>query len=202
MFQVVVRTTFRLVLPRWESWWSAALLGVSSARGTVYGLVEGAEPLAVLDGRTLSTRAELPQAVTAQMKKMMEQVYGVEMRGLHGVLDKRLIADEAKKKGVSAEELYQAEVVSKVPDPSEETMKAYYVARQEQFKGQPYESVRGQILQGMKSQEIQKAEVLYVQGLLQKAVDDGELVLLLTPPKLDLPIDPKRMKGEMKAPVI
>ncbi len=158
------------------------------------------QPLAVLDGQPIY-ESELPPAEATQLQKMMAQVYGVELRGLHGVLDKKLIADEAKKRGVSEEELFKTEVVAKAAEPTEDEVKAYYVARQAQYKGQPYDAVKEQIREGMKGTEIKKTEVTYVQSLLQKAVDDGELVFLLTPPKSDLPVDPARMRGDAKAPI-
>jgi protein-disulfide isomerase len=143
---------------------------------------------------------QLPAAEQTQLERMMTQVYAVEMRALHETLDQKLIEAEAKKKGVSADDLFKAEVLSKVPDPTEDQVRAYYEARPEQ-KSHPYDEVKDSIRQGMKNVAVQKVRGAYVQGLWQQAMNDGELSLLLTPPKVDVKVDTSRMRGDPAAPV-
>jgi protein-disulfide isomerase len=162
--------------------------------------VKAAEQLATFDGQTVD-ESDLPTAEQAQLQNMMQQVFAVRMRGLHGVLDKKLIAAEAARRGVSVEELFKTEVVAKAAEPSEDEVKAYYQSRQVQYKTQPYDSVKDEIRQGLKNVAIKKAEGVYVQGLMQQAVNDGKLVFLITPAKTDLNIDPERLRGDPQAPI-
>jgi protein-disulfide isomerase len=131
---------------------------------------------------------------------MLQQVYGVKLRALHAVLDQKLVEAEAKTKGVSVEDLMKSEVISRVADPSEDQVSAYYQTHQSQIN-QPFEDASDKIRQGLKDLEIQKARLLYVQDLLQQAVNDGELVVLLSPPKVEMTADPARLRGDSKAPV-
>jgi len=157
------------------------------------------EPLAVIDGQTIDG-SQLPTGEQAQLQRMMVRVYGVQLRALHEVLDQKLVDAEAKRMGVSVEDLVKSEVISKIPDPSDDEVRAYYQAHQGQIN-QPFDEAKDKVRIGMKEGEIPKARMLYVQGLWLKAVADGELVVLLTPPKLELPIDPARLRGDPKAPV-
>jgi protein-disulfide isomerase len=157
------------------------------------------EPLAVVDGQTID-ESQLAPEVQAQLQRMMQQVYGVKLRALHAVVDQRLVEAEAKKKGTSPDDLMKSEVLFRVAGPADDQVNAYYQAHQSQMT-QPFDEVKEKLRQGMKDLEIQKARMEYILGLWQKAVNDGELVLLVTPPKVELPVDPERVRGDPKAPI-
>lgn len=157
------------------------------------------QPLATIDGLPV-TDDQLPAADQAQLTRMMVQVYSVKLRALHTVLDQKLIAAEAKKKGITADELFKSEILAKVPEPTEDQVKAYYATRTEPNKA-PYDDVKDKMRQNLKDLEVQKAQAAYIQGLWQQAAADGELVILMTPPKIEIAADPSRLRGDPKAPV-
>ena len=157
------------------------------------------EPLAVIDGQPIY-ESQLPADEQAQLQRMQQQVYAVKLRALHTVLDQKLAEAEAKKQGVSVQELWKSEVISKVADPSDEQVSAYYQAHQGQIN-QPFDEVKDKIRQGLRDADVQKARIIYVQDLLQHAVNGGELVVLLRPPKAEMTVDPTRLRGDPKAPV-
>jgi protein-disulfide isomerase len=130
----------------------------------------------------------------------MQQVFAVKRRALQETLYSKLVANEAKKKGVSPDDLVKSEVDSKVADPTDEDVTAYYQAHQSQIN-QPFDDIKEKLRQGLKDQEIQQARQLYAQGLMQQAVNDGELVVMLLPPKVEVSADPTRLRGDSKAPV-
>jgi len=109
-------------------------------------------------------------------------------RALQTVLNQKLLAAEANKRGVSAENLIKLEVDSKVAATSDDQVSAYYQGYPNEFH-QPLEDVRDKISE----------------GLMQRAVNEGKLVLLLSPPKVELTFDPARLRGDPrgdpKAPV-
>jgi len=157
------------------------------------------QPLAIIDGQPV-TDDQLPAADQAQLTRMMGQVYTVKMRALHTVLDQKLIAAEARKKGVTEEQLFNTEVLAKIADPTEEQIRAYYESRPE-MKQQPYDAVKDKIRDGMKGVEISKARTIYVQELMQQAINDGDLTLLIAPPSIEVTADPSRLRGDPNAPV-
>jgi protein-disulfide isomerase len=156
--------------------------------------------LAVIGGEPIYP-GQLPPEEQAQLQRMMQQVYSVKLRALREVLDRKLIEAEAKKKGVSVEDLLKTEVNSKVADPSDEEVSAYYQAHRQNLNNQPLDQVKEKIRQGLKDIEIQKASMVYTQGLLQRAVDEGDLIVKLRPPQVEMTVDPARLRGDAKAPV-
>ena len=74
-----------------------------------------------------------------------------------GVLDKeiddQLLADEAKKDNLTVDELLKREVDSKAKDPSEETLRIYYLATHSKA---PYAEVRDKIKDTIRSLETAK----------------------------------------------
>jgi protein-disulfide isomerase len=155
--------------------------------------------LAIVDGQPI-TEDQLPADEQAQLGRMMEQVYGVQMRALHTVLDQKLIQAESKRKGVTPDALFQSEVLAKVPEPTDAQIRADYESRPE-LKSHPYDEVRGKISDGLKGLAIQKQRALYVRELTQQAMNDGELTLLIAPPKVEITADPARLRGDSKAPI-
>ena len=131
---------------------------------------------------------------------MMQQVFAVKRRALQETLYSKLVANEAKKKGISPDDLVKSEVDSKVANPTDEDVTAYYQAHQSQLN-QPFDDIKDKLRQGLKDQEILQARQLYAQGLMQQAVNDGELVVMLFPPKVEVSADPARLRGDSKAPV-
>ncbi len=157
------------------------------------------EAYAIFDGQPIY-EDQLPASEQTQLQRMMQQVFGVRRRALQEVLNQKLVEAEAKKKGVSVDDLAKSEVDSKVADPTDDEVSAYYQAHQGQIN-QPFDEVKDKIRQGLKDQAIQKARALYLQGLMEQAVNDGELVVLLRPPKVEMSYDPARLRGDPKAPV-
>jgi protein-disulfide isomerase len=156
-------------------------------------------PLATFAGQPINDD-QLPVNDQMQLQRMMQQVWGVKRKALQTVLNQKLIEAEAKKKGVGKEDLLKSEVDSKVADPSDDEVSAYYKARQDQYH-QPLDEVRDKIRQDLKIQAILKARAAYAEELMQQAVNDGSVVLLVRPPKVDVPADPARLRGDPKAPV-
>jgi len=157
------------------------------------------EPLAVFEGKPLYEQ-DLPAADQVQLEKMMQQVYSVQLRALHTTTERRLVAAEAKRRGVTPEELFKTEVLAKVADPTDQQVRDSYEARKEQIN-QPFETAQDSVRRALKDTAIQKAQTVYVQTLSQSALNDGTLVLLIKPPKVDVIADASRLRGDVNAPI-
>ena len=156
-------------------------------------------PLAVIDGQAIY-EDQLPGREVTQLQRMMAQVYGVKLRALHETLDQKLIDAAAKKKGVSEEDLYKSEVLSKVPEPTDDQVKASYQSRQD-LKNSSFDEVKDRVRRDLKNEAIQQQRSAFIQGLWQSAVNDGELSILLAPPRIEITPDGSRMRGDPKAPI-
>jgi len=180
------------------AFWATILLSPLAAAQDKTAAVSP-DAYAIFEGQPIY-EDQLPAGEQAQLQRMMQQVFGVRRRALQEVLNQKLVEAEAKKRGVTAEELIKSDVDSKVADPTDDEVSGYYQAHQGQIS-QPFDEIKDKIKQGLKDHEIQKARELYVQGLMQQAVNDGDLVVLLRPPKVEMTFDPGRLRGDPKAPV-
>jgi len=157
------------------------------------------EPLAVFEGKPLYEQ-DLPSADQVQLEKMMQQVYTVQLRALHAATERKLIEVEAKRQGVTPDDLFKTEVLAKVADPTDQQVRDSYESRKEQIN-QPFETAQDSVRHALKQSAIQKAQTAYVQSLSQKALNDGTLVFLIKPPAFDVTADPSRLRGDASAPV-
>jgi len=155
------------------------------------------EPLAAFGGQPID-ESQLPPGEQSQLQRMMQQVYGVKLRALHEVLDQKLVEAEAKRQGVSVDDLFKSEVLAKATDPTEDQVNAYHQAHPGQAN-QPFDPVK--VRQEMKTLEVQRLRSIFIHSLWQQAINNGELVLLMTMPRVEFPIDPVRLRGDAKAPV-
>ncbi len=86
------------------------------------------------------------------------------------------------------------------PDPTSDEVSQYYQAHQDQIN-QPFDQAKENIAKTLKDQALQKGRLAYMQTLMQRAVNDNNLTVLISPPKVKIPVDPQRLKGDSKAPV-
>ncbi len=163
------------------------------------GKARSPEQLAVFDGQPIY-ESQLPPPDQAQLQRMLQQVFSVRRRALQGILNQKLLDAEAKKKGLSVDDLVKTEVDARVGNPTDDEVTVFYQSRQSQIT-QPFDEVKEKIRQGLKEQEIQKARTAYMEGLMQKAVDSGQLAVLMIPPKVEVPVDKGRLRGDPNAPV-
>jgi protein-disulfide isomerase len=97
--------------------------------------------------------------------------------------------------------LAAAEVDSKVPDPTASEVNAYYLSQKDQY-GKPLDEVRDQVRDTLKKLKIQQARQSYAKDLLAKAKARGAVVAFIGPKRMQVAVDPTRLKGSATAPVM
>jgi protein-disulfide isomerase len=127
---------------------------------------------------------------------LRKQEYKLKSDALNQSIRKKLIEVEAKKKGLSAGDLLKQEVDSKISDPSDDEAKGYYFAVKNQTT-LPFEQIKSQVKQLMRSAEVEQAREKYADSLRDKV----EVSILLQPPVVQVDYDPARVKGNADAPV-
>jgi protein-disulfide isomerase len=149
-------------------------------------------PVAKVGGQVVTAK-ELDEFAKGQLQQLdqqyQEQRYQVRRQGLESLIVKKLV--EAKAGGKPVEEFLQAELMDKVPDPTDAELKKVY----DEAKGQgrdlpPFAQVKDSIVRYVKQQQAQKALASYVDKL--KA--DAKVEILLAPYR------PPRVVVEAKGP--
>ena len=153
-------------------------------------------PVAMVDGQAIS-EDDLAPLVAGQLRPLRDQEYQIKKKALDTLIGQKIVEAEAKKKGLTSEQLLQQEVDAKVPDPSDVELNAVYALQREQL-GKPFEEVKTQLAQNLKRAKIQQARQEYSAKLRGEA----KVALLLTPPRTQVGFDPARVRGNAKAKVM
>lgn len=151
------------------------------------------DPIAVVGGEAISGR-DLMSVAGPGLLDLGKQEYKLKSDALNQLIRKKLVEVEAKKNRLSSEELLKREVDSKIPDPSDEEAKGYYLAVKSQTT-LPFDEIKSQVKQLLKNAEVQQAREKYADSLRDKT----EVSVLLQPPVVQVAYDPARVKGKADA---
>jgi protein-disulfide isomerase len=152
-------------------------------------------PIATVNGQPIY-EDELMSLAGASLLELRNQEYKLQSDTLDKLVLNKLIEAEAKKKGLTSEELFEREVDSKIPEPSDDEAKGFYLAGKD-AKTLPFDQIKSQVKRLLKTTEIQQAREKYADSLRAKA----DIIVLLRPPKLEIGYDAARVRGDEKAPV-
>jgi protein-disulfide isomerase len=153
------------------------------------------KPLAMVAGQPVSEQEVLDTIGPQQVMQWRNEEYEAKSRALESIIRHRVVEMEAKKRNISPEKLIDQEVDSKVSDPTEGEIQAYFLGQNRQ--GAKLEDVKDQIRKTLKQVKIIAARQAYADSLRHNV----EVSVLLRPPSIDVSYDPTRVKGDPKAPV-
>jgi protein-disulfide isomerase len=127
--------------------------------------------------------------------QLKNQEYEIKSRALENLVRLRLIENEARKLGIPAEKLLDREADSKVADPTDAEVEAYFLGQNR--PGVRLQDVKEQHRASLRRMRIQKARQAYADSLREK----GEVAIHLRPPSVQVAHDPARVRGDVNAPV-
>src|SRR5213593_3909400 len=154
------------------------------------------KPLATVAGQPIYEQ-DLMSVAGPGLLDLRKQEYKLKSDALDIVIRKKLIEVEAKKRGLSTEELLKQEVDSKISEPSDDEAKGYYFAVKAQTS-LAFDDVKAQVKQLIKNNEIQQARDKYADSLRDKS----EVSILLQPSStVHVTYDAARAQGNPDAPV-
>jgi protein-disulfide isomerase len=148
----------------------------SPASGTTVAQV-GNTPI-TLDKLDQSSGQALVQA-KGKVLQAQYQLYAAQHEAVEKLIDKEVLDQQARKEKVSVDDLLRKHITSTIKDPSEETMRIYYIALQ---TDQPYSELRPKILDHIRQLEQRKMVADYIKQL--RAQDN--IVVMLDPPREDV----------------
>jgi len=151
-------------------------------------------PVAMVNGQPILER-DLLDALGPQLLQLHNQEYEAKSKVLESLIRHKIVEIEAKKQNISAEKLIEREVDSKVADPTDGEIEAYFLGQNRE--GARFEDVKEQYRNTLKQFKLVKARQAYADSLRAKM----EVAILMRPPSIDVPFDPARVKGDPKAPV-
>ncbi len=122
------------------------------------------------------------------------QLYAAQHEAVEKLIDKEVLDQQARKEKVSVEDLLRKHITSTIKDPSEDTMKIYYIALNTE---QPYSDLRPKILDHIRQLEQRKMVADYVKQLRAQ----NNIQIMLEPPREDVVVGATPVRGPAGAPV-
>jgi protein-disulfide isomerase len=147
-------------------------------------------------GNAKITYAELDQRAASKLVRLKTQEYDIRKQTLDELIDEQLLNDEAKKRGITREELETAEIASKATEPTDEEAKAYFDANPPRG-GVEFEKVMGRVKAFMK----RKAEGDARLALITRLRADAGVEVMLEPLRFDVSMDDDPTYGPKDAPI-
>jgi len=153
-------------------------------------------PLALINDEPISSD-EVEKPLGAQISKLEEQIYALKRQRLEGLIQMRLLAKEASKRGLSVPALLEAEVSAKISPVTDQEIETYYQANKTRYPGDNY---RQTIQSQLETQRRGARQQAFIQALRAQA----NIVINLKPPPIyraDVSAGGAPIRGSANAPV-
>jgi protein-disulfide isomerase len=154
-----------------------------------------ANTVAVVAG-TPVTQEELDQAVGNRLIRLRTEEYNLRRAALEEVIADRLMALEAKRRGVTTEELARTEIDAKVTLPAPGDLETLYEGMKDRFGGMSKEDALVQMAEGMRRQKTVQRRTEFINSLRGL---NGVKVLMEAPRTTVAAVG--RMRGNEQAPI-
>jgi len=176
----------------------------TQAKGAAAQAPDPSAAVAKIGEQTISNK-DLDDYAKAELAKIdqqyQEQRYQMRRGSLDALIVKKLVEAKAKASGKSFEDYLRAEVIEKIPDPSDAEVKAVYDAAKGQGKDlPPLDQVKDSIVRYLKQQRSQQALQAYYEKL--KAESKVEILLAAYQPPRQKVEAKGPAKGPEKAPIV
>ncbi|MBI2882352.1 MAG: thioredoxin domain-containing protein [Candidatus Methylomirabilis oxyfera] len=114
------------------------------------------------------TLDEIEKALAPQLAKLQEQKFQLLESKLEELIEKRLLAVEAKRRGMTVEELVKAEVTSKIPEVSDAEVTAFITQNRARLQGDEA-GLRPKVREYLNNQKMEERQGIYLAELRQHA---------------------------------
>ena len=151
------------------------------------------DAVAKINGQVL-TRLQLYDQGAATLLQQRYDFYHAERDTLGRIIDDELLAAEARRRGLTTEQLVDQEINKKVQDPREAELRVFYEGAQ---TDQSYESVRPQLLARVRQTRAKKVREVFLSTLRQQA----KIQILLAPPFSEVTLNDSQARGPKNASV-
>lgn len=147
-----------------------------------------------IDGVKL-TFADLERKRPTVLFQARNTFYEAQRKALEELIDEYLLEREAQKEKVPVAELLERHVNAKLPaDPNDESLRVYFEGLDVK---EPFEAVRGKIVEHLRQRRITKMREAYMAGLRANA----RVSIDLTPPRAEVSLAGVRVLGPAGAPL-
>lgn len=139
---------------------------------------------------------ELTSLIRPQLTQIQNQEYEIKRQAIERIVQDKLLELRAREKGTTKEALLSQEVHSKVLEPTENEIIAFYLAQKDRLK-RTLDEVRPQLKTALKAAKTEEARQQFVSSLRA----NYKLSVLLPRPRVEIGFDISRVRGNPSAPI-
>jgi len=150
-------------------------------------------PIATVGGEPVFLR-QTSAAMEGRLAELQQKEFELESKALDDVISKQLLANEAKNKGLTLDELLKTEVDAKVSKPTVEEVRAYSLGLNSDSDSS---EDRTAIEESLRKARVKEVRDHYIRQLRLKS----QVAILIDPPTTELTCDPSRRLGPSDAPI-
>jgi protein-disulfide isomerase len=142
--------------------------------------------------------SDLASSAEGQLQALRGQEYEIKRKTLENLIEQKMLDNAAKAKGVTTDQLLKQEVDVKVKEPSDDVIQGFYLAQAGRINRQLDDTLKNQLRDAVKQAQIRQLREDYMRNLREAS----KVVVLLSPPRVQVAHDPKRLRGNPKASVM
>jgi len=146
-------------------------------------------------GAVKLTMGDLEQQESSKLLQARYDFYQAESKALDDLIDTTLIEQKARSENLTVEQLLNREVKAQIKDPTEDQLKIFYEGLE---TDQPYEVMRGKILEKIRALRANKARAAYIRTLRAET----SVYVTLAPPSTVVNLENADVLGSKSAPVM
>lgn len=156
------------------------------------------QPIARIGEQAIYDQDLLP-SINGQLLQLKHQEYELKEKALENLVNQRLLEDEAKKKGLTVAALLEQVVYPGLTPPNEAEVQAYYLGLKSRpdHQDRSFREIKVQVEHALTQAKRQQARQEYLDRLREQA----NVVILLSPPRIEVTADAARLQGNPDAPV-
>ena len=175
--------------------WALLLAGIVLAPGALRA--DATSTVLATVGERSITEAEIENQIKGQMLRLNNQIYSLKKQAVDSIINAHLQEQEAKKRGITRQQLRQQEVTDKTEPVSDAEVEDYYTKNKARFGERKLEEVQAQLKQSLQARKQQQRQQAFAAELRKAATIDFKL----TPPIVDVPTAGAPTKGPQDAPI-
>lgn len=175
--------------------WALLLAGIVLAPGLLRA--DTTDTVLATVGERSITEAEIENQIKGQMLRLHNQIYSLKKQAVDAIIDAHLQEQEAKKRGITRQQLRQQEVTEKTEPVSDAEVEEYYTKNKARFGEKKLEEVQAQLKESLQARKRQQRQQAFAAELRKAATIDVKL----TPPIVDVPTAGAPTKGPQDAPI-
>jgi protein-disulfide isomerase len=135
------------------------------------------------------TLADFERKHPTALFQAQNSYYETQKKAVDVFVDEYLLEEQAKKENITVAQLLERHVTSQIAkDPTDEALRIYYEGVD---TNEPYEAVKGKIIEALRQRRTLKLRAAYFQSLRAKAT----IAIRLAPPRADISLKDTTLRG-------